>query len=79
MRFGVSSGCNAHWFWQRDAGCPKMYNIEMDPHEYLIVGGLLYGWVSQPALKSVTENLKFAKKYPNPPAPNITEFKSDGK
>ena len=32
------------------AGYPKVYNIEMDPHEDLIVGGL-FGWVSGPALK----------------------------
>jgi hypothetical protein len=53
-------------------GYPKVYNIEMDPHEDLIVGGL-FGWVS-PALKVVEEYLETVKKYPNPPAPNITQF-----
>jgi arylsulfatase len=57
------------------AGYPTAYNIEMDPHEDLIVGGL-YGWVSGPALKAVEEYLASVKKYPNPPAPNITQFKS---
>jgi arylsulfatase len=55
------------------AGYPKSYNIEMDPHEDLVVGGL-YAWVSGPALKVVEEYLETVKKYPNPPAPNITRF-----
>ena len=55
------------------AGYPKIYNIEMDPHEDLVVGGL-FGWVSGPALKTVDEYLASAKKFPNPPAPNITQF-----
>ena len=59
------------------AGYPKVYNIEMDPHEDLIVGGL-FGWVSGPALKTVEEYLETLKKYPNPPAPNITQFRSGG-
>jgi arylsulfatase len=52
---------------------PKAYNIEMDPHEDLIVGGM-FGWTSGPALKAVEEYLATVKKYPNPPAPNITKF-----
>jgi arylsulfatase A-like enzyme len=56
------------------AGYPKVYNIEMDPHEDLVVGGL-FGWVSGPALKIVEEYLASVKKYPNPPAPNITQFR----
>ena len=55
------------------AGYPKVYNIEMDPHEDLIVAGM-FGWVSGPALKVVEEYLASVKKYPNPPAPNITKF-----
>lgn len=55
------------------AGYPKVYNIEMDPHEDLVNGGL-FGWVSGPALKSVEEYLESVKKFPNPPAPNITQF-----
>jgi arylsulfatase A-like enzyme len=57
----------------RMAGYPKVYNVEMDPHEDLIVGGM-FGWVSDPALKQVDEYLETVKKYPNPPAPNITQF-----
>lgn len=59
------------------AGYPKVYNIEMDPHEDLVDGGL-FGWVSAPALKAVEEYLETVKKYPNPPAPNITQFHSAG-
>jgi arylsulfatase A-like enzyme len=55
------------------AGYPKIYNIEMDPHEDLVVGAL-FGWVTGPALKAVEEYLESVKKYPNPPAPNITRF-----
>jgi arylsulfatase len=59
------------------AGYPKIYNIEMDPHEDLVVGGL-FGWVSDPALKAVEEYLASVKKYPNPPPPNITQFRWRG-
>jgi len=59
------------------AGYPKVYNIEMDPHEDLVVGGL-FSWVTGPALKAVDEYLETVKKYPNPPAPNITQFKNGG-
>ena len=52
------------------AGYPKVYNIEMDPHEDLNVGAM-FGWVSGPALKTVEEYLATVKKYPNPPAPNL--------
>ena len=59
------------------AGYPKVYNIEMDPHEDLIVAAM-FGWVSGPALKTVEEYLATLKKFPNPPAPNITQFRSGG-
>ena len=52
---------------------PKAYNIEMDPHEDLDVTAL-FGWVSDPALTVVEEYLESVKKYPNPPAPNLTRF-----
>jgi len=32
------------------AGHPKVHNVEMDPHEGLIVAGL-FGWVSGPLLR----------------------------
>ncbi|MFO1208768.1 MAG: arylsulfatase [Amaricoccus sp.] len=55
------------------AGYPLVYNIEMDPHEDLIVGGL-FGWVSDPILKTVEVYEATLKDHPNPPAPNITDF-----
>jgi arylsulfatase A-like enzyme len=59
------------------AGYPKVYNIEMDPHEDLVNGGM-FGWVSGPSLKVVEDYLESVKKYPNPPAPNITQFRTGG-
>jgi hypothetical protein len=55
------------------AGYPKVYNIEMDPHEDLQVGAL-FGWTAGPALQAVEKYRESVKKYPNPPAPNITRF-----
>jgi arylsulfatase len=55
------------------AGYPKIYNIEMDPHEDLNVFGL-FPFVGEPGLKVVEEYLISVKKYPNPPAPNVTHF-----
>lgn len=55
------------------AGYPIMYNIEMDPHEDLIVGAM-FGWASEPILKVVKEYEATLKDHPNPPAPNITNF-----
>ena len=55
------------------AGYPKVYNIEMDPHEDLQVGAL-FGWTAGPALEVVEKYKETLKKYPNPPAPNLTKF-----
>jgi len=49
----------------------------MDQHEDLVVAEL-FGWVSGPTLKVVKEDLASVKKYPNPPAPNITQFRAGG-
>jgi arylsulfatase len=49
----------------------------MDPHEDLIVAAM-FGWVSGPALKTVDEYMATLKRYPNPPPPNITQFRSGG-
>ena len=59
------------------AGYPKVYNIEMDPHEDLVVGAL-FGWTVGPALEVVKKYVESVKKYPNPHAPNITQFRSGG-
>jgi arylsulfatase len=45
----------------------------MDPHENLQVGGV-FEWTSGPALEVVEKYKESLKKYPNPPAPNITKF-----
>ncbi len=54
------------------AGYPKLYNIEMDPHEDLNVGGL-FGWAAAPPLEEVRKYKETLKKYPNPPAANLTK------
>ena len=57
------------------AGYPQVYNIEMDPHETLNIAGL-FGWTADPGLKEVEKYRETLKKYPNPPAANITQFRS---
>ncbi len=54
----------------------KVYNIEMDPHEDLNIGGN-YVFMTGPAFQAVQAYLTSLKKYPNPPAPNFTNFKGD--
>jgi arylsulfatase A-like enzyme len=55
------------------AGYPKVFNIEMDPHEDLDVTGL-FTWTAAPALKTVEQYKETLKKYPNPPSANLTKF-----
>jgi len=55
------------------AGYPILFNIEMDPHEDVIVAGG-FVWALDPALKAVEEYKDTLKKYPNPPAANLTRF-----
>jgi arylsulfatase len=52
---------------------PKIYNIEMDPHEDLDVGGINL-WPVVYGFAPVKEYLESLKKYPNPPAGNMTNF-----
>jgi arylsulfatase len=52
---------------------PKVYNIEMDPHEDLNLGGITV-FIVGPAYKAVQEYEESLKKYPNPPAPTLTNF-----
>ena len=49
-----------------------------DPHEDLNVFGL-FPFVAEPALKVVEEYLSSVKEYPNPPAPNVTQFQSSAR
>ena len=55
------------------AGYPKIYNIEMDPHEDLQVGAL-FGWTADRPLEVVEKYKETLKRYPNPPAGNLTRF-----
>jgi hypothetical protein len=48
----------------------------MDPHEDLNIGGSFI-FMAGPAYKVVEEYLASVKKYPNPPAPNLTHFRGD--
>ena len=57
---------------------PKVFNIEMDPHEDLELSGI-HLWTLEFAYKPVKEYLESLKKYPNPPAPDLTNFKGRGK
>jgi arylsulfatase A-like enzyme len=52
---------------------PKVYNIEMDPHEDLDVAGYQL-WILEFAFAPIREYLESLKKYPNPPAANLTRF-----
>jgi hypothetical protein len=60
---------------QKPAGYPKIFNIEMDPHEDINVFGL-FPFGAEAGIKTVEEYLASVKKLPNPPAPNVTQFKS---
>ena len=53
-----------------EAGYTK---VKMDPHEDLNFAAP-YGWVGEPALKTVEEYLASVMTHPNPPVPNITQF-----
>ena len=44
------------------AGYPKVFNIEMDPHEDLVVAGL-FTWAGEPALEVVKKYLDSLKKH----------------
>jgi arylsulfatase A-like enzyme len=52
---------------------PKVYNIEMDQHEDLDLGGIQL-WTLEFGTKAVKAYMESIKKYPNPPAPNLTRF-----
>jgi arylsulfatase len=52
---------------------PTLYNIEMDPHENIQVAGQ-FAWVLTPVNKVIAKYQETLKKYPNPPAPNLTKI-----
>jgi hypothetical protein len=51
---------------------PKVYNIEMDPHEDLQL--VNYESISVNAFKIIQDYLASVKKFPNPPPANLTNF-----
>ena len=51
---------------------PKVYNIEMDPHEDLQMTN--YASVAVNGFRLAEEYLASVKKFPNPPAANVTNF-----
>jgi len=57
------------------AGYPKIYNIEIDPHEDHDCAGY-FGWCAEAPLTEVRKYLESTRKFPNPPAANITDFKN---
>ena len=57
------------------AGYPKLFNIEMDPHEDHDVS-LYFPWAVEAALKEVKTYMESVEKYPNPPSGNLTQFRS---
>lgn len=59
------------------AGYPRLFNIEMDPHEDHVVS-LYFPWALEPPLAEVRKYMESAKKFPNPPAPNMTQFRPQG-
>jgi arylsulfatase len=67
MLGGLYTGVSPMYF-------PKVYNIEMDPHEDLNVGGINLWPMIYGSYKPITEYLESVKKYPNPPAGNLTNF-----
>jgi arylsulfatase A-like enzyme len=54
-------------------GYPKVFNIESDPREEHNIG-TMYEWVIGPTLRVVDEYKASIRRYPNPPAANITRF-----
>jgi arylsulfatase len=57
---------------------PKVYNIEMDPHEDLEMAGIDL-WTMEFIYQPIKAYLESLKKYPNPPPPDLTRFSGHGK
>lgn len=57
------------------AGFPQIYNIEADPKERVNIGHAGAGWVMVPYLQTIGEYLATLENHPNPPAPNVTDFR----
>ncbi len=57
------------------AGFPQIYNIEADPKERVNIAHTGSGWVIGPYLQTIGAYLRSLEQYPNPPAPNVTDFR----
>jgi len=54
---------------------PKIYNIEMDPHEDLNIGGITI-FMTAPVYRVIAAYQESVKKYPNPPSADLTNFRA---
>jgi arylsulfatase len=61
----------------RMAGYPKLYNVEIDPHEDHNCFAY-FPWAMEEPLQEVRKYMGSVKQYPNPPAPDLTEFRNRG-
>lgn len=59
------------------AGYPRVFDIEADPHEDLNIS-IMNDWIAEPVLRAVKEYERSVKAHPNPPAPNVTQFRQGG-
>lgn len=53
---------------------PLIYNIERDPREEHNIN-VYSGWVTGHAMKVISDYRQSVRKHPNPPAPNLTNFR----
>jgi arylsulfatase len=52
---------------------PKVFNIEMDPHEDLNLGGITV-FMASPAYQEIMKYEESVKEHPNRPCANMTHF-----
>lgn len=57
------------------AGFPQIFNIEADPKERVNLAHAGAGWAMAPYLKTIGAYLATLEEHPNPPAPNLTDFR----
>jgi arylsulfatase A-like enzyme len=69
MLGGIYASSNSMYF-------PKVYNIEMDPHEDLNLGGVSL-FIVGPVYQAIGQYQQSVKKYPNPPSANLASFRGN--
>lgn len=57
------------------AGFPQIYNIEADPKERVNMTHAGAGWAMAPYLQTILAYQATLEEHPNPPAPNLTDFR----